>query len=153
MTVAFEVRVDVAAPPEAVWAAVTDWPAQREWIPGTVVGVVHGDGRSVGSRIFAFTGVADIGFLDTIEIVEWQPPHRCRARHLGRLMRGHGVFAVEPHGERGATFVWTEELRPPLWPLGLAAAWLARPLLEAVMRRAGRTLAARCAAVTAGPRG
>ena len=145
MSVTFEVRVDVDAPPDAVWAAMTDWPAQREWIPGTVVGVVHGDGRSVGSRLFAFTGIADIGFLDTLEIVEWQPPRRCRVRHLGRLLRGHGVLAVEPRGD-AATFVWIEELTAPFGPLGRAVMTVGRPAFQAGMRRAGRTFAARCAA-------
>ena len=146
MTGTLRVRVPVQAPPEVVWAAVTDWPAQHEWIPGTMVGVVHGDGRSVGSRLFGFTGVADIGFLDHLEITEWQPPHRCRMRHLGTLLRGYGEFAVEPNGAGGATFVWTEELDPPLGPLGALGLRLGRPAFQAVMRRAGRTLAARCAA-------
>ena len=144
MSTILEVRVEVDAPPEVVWAAVTDWSAQREWIPGTVVGVVHGDGRSVGSRLFAFTGVADIGVLDTLEITEWQPPRRCRVRHLGTLLRGYGVFAVEDRDPGGATFVWTEELRPPLGLLGRAALSVGRPAFQAVMRRAGRNLAAGC---------
>lgn len=148
MTTRFDVRAEIDAPPEVVWAAVTDWSAQRDWMPGTVVGVVHGDGRSVGSRLFAFTGVADLGFLDALEITEWQPPRRCRVRHLGKLLRGYGVFAVEPRGE-ASTFVWTEELEPPLGPLGAAGLWLSRPVAQAVMRRAGRNLAARCTAKAA----
>jgi Polyketide cyclase / dehydrase and lipid transport len=143
MTVTLEARVDIDAAPEVVWAAVTDWPAQGKWIPGTVVGVVEGDGRSVGSRLFAFTGVADIGFLDIMEITEWQPPHRCQVRHLGRLLRGYGLFAVEPRGQ-AATFVWAEELQPPFGLLGHAGLWLGRPVFEALLRRAARTLAAWC---------
>lgn len=143
MTVRYEVRVEVDAPAEVVWAVVTDWEGQRGWIPATVVAVVAGDGRSAGSRLFAFTGLADIGMLDTLEIVEWAPPRRCRMRHLGRLLRGYGVFAVEPRAA-GATFVWTELLEPPLGWLGRAGMSLLRPVAEATMRRAGRTLAALC---------
>jgi hypothetical protein len=143
MIVTLEARVDVDAAPDVVWAAVTDWPTQGKWIPGTVVGVVEGDGRSIGSRLFAFTGIADIGFLDIMEITEWQPPRRCRVRHLGRLLRGYGVFAVEPRGQ-AATFVWTEELQPPFGPLGHAGLRLGRPVFEALLRRAARSFAAWC---------
>ncbi|HEY3261330.1 MAG TPA: SRPBCC family protein [Pseudonocardiaceae bacterium] len=144
MSVTFEVRVPVAAPAELVWAAITDWPAQGEWMPGTVVVVADGDGRTVGTRLFAFTGLADVGFLDVLEIVDWQPPHRCRMRHLGRLLHGYGEFTVEAGGDGGSTFVWTEVLRPPLGPLGHLALLLLRAPSEALMRRGGRALAAMC---------
>jgi carbon monoxide dehydrogenase subunit G len=143
VSVTIEARVDVDAPPEVVWEAVTDWPAQREWVPGTVVGVTSGDGRSAGSTLWAFTGLADVGFLDTMEIVEWQPPRRCRVRHLGRLLRGHGEFAVEPRGGN-ATLVWTEELDPPLGPIGWLGLRLGRPVFQAGLRRAARNFAVWC---------
>jgi carbon monoxide dehydrogenase subunit G len=141
----FHATMEVAAPAAVVWAVVTDWEAQREWIPGTSVHVVHGDGGSVGSRLVAFTGIADVGFLDTFEIVEWQPPRRCRVRHTGRLLRGDGIFEVKPLGDR-ATFHWSERLEPPFWLLGRIGMPLVRPLVEAGLRRACRNLAARCVA-------
>ena len=55
-------EVIVEAPPEAVFAALTDWPTQGEWMLGTRVWA-DGDGRGVGARISAFTGVGRIGFL------------------------------------------------------------------------------------------
>ncbi|HEY0636916.1 MAG TPA: SRPBCC family protein, partial [Pseudonocardiaceae bacterium] len=136
MSTRFEVRIDVDAPPGLVWSVVTDWPAQRDWIPATTVHVIAGDGRSTGSRIVAFSGLADIGVLDTMEITEWEPPRRCRVRHLGRLLRGTGEFAVEPRGA-GSTFVWVEDLEPPFGPLGRVGLPLVRPLFEAGLRRGG----------------
>jgi hypothetical protein len=126
------VRVSIAAPVADAWAAVTDWSRQGEWMLGTRVGVVQGDGRSVGSRLFGFTGVWDVGFLDVLEIVEWEPPSRCRAVHLGKLLRGSAEFAVSARGA-GAIVSWTERLEPPV---GLAA-----PLLGWGMRRSLRRLA------------
>lgn len=150
MTTRFEVRVDVDSPPDVVWSVVTDWAAQREWIAGTVVHVVAGDGRSVGSRVAAFTGLADIGFLDTMEITEWEPPLRCRVRHTGRLLRGDGLFEVRPRGT-GSTFVWSEDLEPPFGLLGRVGLPLVRPAFEAGLRRGAPRLRALCAARAALP--
>lgn len=126
--------VEIAAPAEVVWAALTDWPRQSDWMLGTRVGVVAGDGRSVGSRLWGFTGIFDVGFLDVLEITEWAPPHRCQARHLGRLLRGSAEFTIEPRGD-GVLLTWTERLAPPLSLTG--------PLLALGMRGSLRRLAAR----------
>ena len=46
------VPVDVDAPAETVWHAVTDWAAQGEWMLGTRVTVDGpGDGRQLGARL------------------------------------------------------------------------------------------------------
>lgn len=145
MTTRFEARIDVDAPPAVVWSVVVDWELQRRWILGTTVHVIGGDGRSVGSRLAAFTGVHDIGFLDTMEITAWDDERRvCHVRHLGKLLRGDGEFAVEARGEH-ATFVWSEDLEPPFGPLGRVALPLARPVVEASLRLGGRKLRALCA--------
>lgn len=127
------VEVPVGGPPAAVWAVLTDWSRQGEWMLGTRTGVVSGDGHSVGSRLWGFTGLGDVGFLDVLEITEWEPPSHCRARHLGRLMRGEADFRVIASGD-GAVVRWTERLAPPAGLLGPALAW--------GMRRSLRRLAA-----------
>lgn len=131
--------VEVAAPPEVAWAVLTDWSRQHEWMLGTRVWVVGGDGRSAGSRLIGFTGVADIGFVDHLEIVEWIPGRRCRARHLGTLLRGSAEFSVEPAGA-GTLVRWTERLEPPFGPLGALGLRVARPALAWGMLRSLRRL-------------
>ena len=125
---------DVPAPATVVWRVLTDWSHQGEWMLGTRVTVVSGDGQSVGTRLFGFTGIADIGFLDELEIVEWTPPRLCRARHLGTLLRGSATFTVDPH-PGGSTVTWTESLETPAGRLGPVLAW--------GMRRSLRRLASR----------
>ena len=49
--------VDVDAPPEQVWAALTDWVRQGEWILATDVRPVIGPARGVGGRLVAVTGL------------------------------------------------------------------------------------------------
>lgn len=129
------VRVDVQAPPETVFAAATDWARQDEWILGTRVRVLRGDGRSVGSEIEAVTGVRGIGVTDSMRITVWEAPQRCVVRHTGRVVRGAGIFAVQPRGRAAATFEWTERLELPFGALGRLG-WIAvRPVFGWGLRR------------------
>ncbi|SDG76278.1 Polyketide cyclase / dehydrase and lipid transport [Lentzea fradiae] len=106
MSTELELSVEVAAPPDTVFRAMTDWERQSEWVFGTRVSVVEGDGRSVGSEIDAVT----FGVSDRMRITRWDPPHAVEVLHLGRVVRGTGVFAV-----RGGRFVWTERLDVPFF--------------------------------------
>ena len=125
------VPVDVNAPAEAVWRAVTDWPGQGEWMLGTRVEVSSGgEGRHLGATLSAVTGVGPLGFTDTMEIVEWAPPRRCVVRHTGRVVRGDGVFEVVALGPERARFLWSELLDLPLGALGR----LGWPLVVPVFR-------------------
>jgi hypothetical protein len=128
-------RVDVNAPPETVFAAATDWERQGEWMLGTTVRVRRGDGRSVGSQLEAVTGIRGIGVTDSMQITVWEAPARCEMRHLGRVVRGTGIFAVQPHGGEAATFEWTEQLELPLGVLGELAWPLVRPVFGWGLRR------------------
>ncbi|MGH3795029.1 MAG: SRPBCC family protein [Pseudonocardiaceae bacterium] len=121
-------RVDVAAPPETVFAAATDWERQGEWILGTTVRVRGGDGRSVGSEVEAVTGVRGIGVTDSMRITVWDAPLRCEVRHTGRVVRGLGIFTVRPRGRTAATFEWTEQLELPLGVLGRLGWMVVRPV-------------------------
>jgi uncharacterized protein YndB with AHSA1/START domain len=133
--------VDVRAPAGTTWLALTDWTRQGEWMLGTRVEVVEGNGRSVGSRLAAFTGVAGIGFTDTMEITSWEPPVRCSVRHLGSVVQGTGVFQVVPKDATRSTFVWAEHLRLPFGPLGRLGRPVARPVFALGVRQSLRRFA------------
>jgi hypothetical protein len=139
------VPVDVRAPAEAVWRTVTDWPGQGDWIIGTRVEVEGGgDGRHLGARLRAFTGVGRVGFLDTMEIVEWDPPRRCLVRHTGKVVRGDGVFEVVPLASERARFLWTELVDLPLGAVGVLGWRAAAPAVRWGIARSLRTMARRC---------
>ncbi|WP_370946797.1 SRPBCC family protein [Amycolatopsis sp. cg5] len=110
--------VEVNAPAGTTWLALTDWARQREWMLGTDVRVLEGNGRSVGTKLAAFTGLAGIGFTDTMEITTWEPPVRCVVRHLGSIVKGTGVFQVTSNGPHRSTFVWAEHLSLPFGLVG-----------------------------------
>lgn len=119
-----EVRqsVQVQEAAEVVWATATDWSRQSEWMLGTKVYVTSGDGAGPGSQLVAFTGLGDIGFLDSMEIIEWEPPLRCVMRHHGTLVRGTGGFRVVRSTADSSTFLWWERFEVPaagsaVWPL------------------------------------
>jgi hypothetical protein len=133
--------VDIAASAGTTWLALTDWPRQHEWMLGTKVRVVSGDGRSVGSRLSAVTGLGPLGFTDTMEITAWEPPVRCTVRHLGRLVRGAGAFHVQAKGPQSSTFVWTESLNLPFGPVGRMGWPLAKPAFALGVRESLRRFA------------
>jgi len=131
------VAVPVRASAGDVWAALTDWDAQGEWMAATRVRAVDGDGgHRVGARIEAFTGWGRLGFLDTMVVEEWRPPMRCVVRHTGSVVRGTGVFEIspDPRADDRVQLIWHEYLE---LPGGAAGAWgfaVARPLLVYFVR-------------------
>lgn len=123
----------VAASVERTWAGITDWRRQGEWMLGTTVTPLHQDGQGVGGTLRAFTGLGRVGVPDPMEITGWNPPYACQVRHLGKVVRGVGVFAVEPR-QGGSTFCWREELELPLGVLGRLGWPLVRPLFTLGVR-------------------
>jgi carbon monoxide dehydrogenase subunit G len=140
-------RIDVEAPPEQVWAALTDWTRQGEWMLATDVETVDGPAQGVKGRLAARTGLKlpgrrrHVGVLDTMVITDWEPPRRVVVQHTGRVVRGPGIFEVQPRGE-GSTFVWTEQLWLPLGYLGVAGWPLAKPFVALGVRLSLRRFAA-----------
>jgi uncharacterized protein YndB with AHSA1/START domain len=142
--VTLELRMHMPASEQAVWDAITDWETQGRWMLGTRVWVGQGDGRSIGSRIDAFTGVGRLGFLDTMNITSWDPPRRCEVLHTGRVVRGVGWMGTEPAvgvptaegaaSTQSCVFIWGERLELPLGWLGRLG-WLAvGPLMKLGVR-------------------
>jgi len=141
-----EVRasVDVAASVEEVFAAFTDWAAQGEWMVGTTVDVIKGDGRSVGSELSAFTGAHlgfRVGFLDTMTITLWEEPYRVDVLHTGRVVRGTGVMEVVELADGRSRFLWSEDLDLPLGALGRLGWPVVRPAFVAGVNHSLKKLA------------
>jgi len=123
--------VVVQADQERVWALALDWSRQREWIWATTVD----GGQGLGAHVSGRTGIGPLGFTDPMLITHWDPPRRCTVTHLGRLVRGDGVFEVTQVADGGqprTEFTWTERIELPLPPA------LGRPLAAAVIAPAAR---------------
>ena len=138
------IDVLVDAPAAAVWAAVVDWDRQSEWMLGTTVRSTTNGGVGVGGGIEARTGLGAgnrRGFLDTMVITEWEPPHRCAVLHTGKVVRGTGLFEVFALPGGRSRFVWSEELELPLGRLGRAGWPLVKPAFVAGVRASLNKLA------------
>jgi hypothetical protein len=98
--VALTEQVNVDASPETVFAAATDWDRQREWMLGTTVRVLRGDGRSIGSELEAVTGIAGIGVADRCHL----RVDRAAGAAVGPAGRG-GVATGPPAIQLGSTVV------------------------------------------------
>ena len=128
-------KATVDVPADRLWAVLADWSRQGEWIPLTTVRTVSGDGRGVGGRIEAWTGVGRIGFNDQMVITHWDPPRRCEVLHLGPVVRGEGGFEVTATDADAAQVEWWESFELPLGRFGRAGWRLTEPMWRAALDR------------------
>jgi uncharacterized protein YndB with AHSA1/START domain len=135
MTVPISASIVVSAPPERVFAAATDWPGQQNWIFATSTTATRGPGSAVGDEIAARTGFGPLGFLDTMTITEWDPPHRCTVRHTGRVVRGTATFGVTAEGPGRSRFTWDEQVEAPGGAIGRAGLRAGRAVFAFFLRR------------------
>ena len=108
--------------------------------------IVGGPAQGVGGRLAARTGVPlpggrHLGLLDTMVITKWNAPRLDEVQHTGRLIRGPGIFEIEPRGEH-STLVWTERLYLPYGYLGELGWFLVRPFAVLGIRRSLERFAA-----------
>lgn len=128
------VGVEASAPPEQVWAAITDWARQGEWMLATKVRRISTTRTGLGTEIEALTGLGRFGVRDTMRVTEWDPPWRCTMQHTGRMIRGRGIFEVSAR-PGGSRFSWTEDLELPFGIVGRAGWPLVRPLTRWGLQR------------------
>ena len=97
----------------------------------------------VGSRLAAFTGIAGIGFLDTMVVTEYDPPWRWVMQHEGAFVRVSGS-SRSPRRPTGCRFTWAEELDLPFGLIGRLGWPLVKPIahlgLLGLLRRMARQL-------------
>ncbi|WP_433181359.1 SRPBCC family protein [Actinoallomurus sp. CA-150999] len=136
-TVAVHASADVAAPAERVWEVLVDWPRHAEWVPFTRAEGGAGDGASLE----AWTGIGPVGFLDTMVISEWRPPHRVRVLHTGTLVRGEGRFDLLDLPEGRCRVTWAELIHLPFGPVGRVGWFAVGPLARLMLRTSLRRLA------------
>lgn len=116
--------VIVNAPAPTVFAALTAWERQSDWIPFTRVRVVQGDGGE-GSLVEAITTIGPAELRDEMRVIKVDPPYKVRVVHCGRLLRGPGVLRCTPMDRGRTQVVWHEWFHLP----GGAAGRFAWPVL------------------------
>lgn len=132
--------VELDATAEETWEAAVDWPGQRRWVLASSVKATSGDGRGVNATVEARTGIGPLALHDPMEIVEWDPPHRLRLRHVGAFVRGDAVYEVTRLPDGRSKLEWSEMLEAPGMLLsGLYA--LGVPIFGVVIRLSLRRFA------------
>ncbi len=142
MTVHLSCSQPISAPAQAVFDAITDWPAQGQWMLGTRVEIRSGTGAEVGSQLAAWTGLGPAGFWDTMTITAWDAPHVVDVLHTGSVVKGTGTMAVRATSPTTSTFVWSEDLDIPLGVIGALGWPLVRPGFLAGVKASLRRFAA-----------
>jgi len=127
----------IDAPVEQVWDVLTDWDVHDRWM---VLTRAEG-GRAKGASVKAFTGVGRLGFVDTMTITVWEPPHRAVVRHTGKVVRGSGAFEVQPLADQRSRVVWSEWLQLPFGLVGHLGWPVARIFARAGVQYSLRRLA------------
>ena len=116
--------VIVNAPAAKVFAALTDWNSQSEWMPLTKVRVVEGDG-GVGSLVEAVTVLGPAVLRDELRVVRMDAPYEVRVVHCGKVLRGPGSIRCTPMAGDRTQVVMHEWFHLP----GGAAGRIAWPVL------------------------
>ena len=141
-----------SGPPEAIWALITDWEHQDDWMLEASDFVVVSDAREgVGVEAEATIRIGGISTRDRVRVGEWEPPRRLAIEHLG-WVKGRGTIELTPVAGNRTHVWWQEELRPPLGPLGALGMTAFKPLMARVFRRDLRILAGLARARAAGRR-
>ena len=111
---AVEVTADIKAPPEAVWARLTDARGFASW--NSTVQSIEGP-IEPGHRL-AIQVPAAPGRTFRPDVVGFDPPHRMTWREGSMPMfRGIRTFTVEPVEGGSSKFTMREELRGVMLPL------------------------------------
>ncbi|HET9872437.1 MAG TPA: SRPBCC family protein [Propionibacteriaceae bacterium] len=153
MSVRLRTALEVRASAPQVWARLTDWAGQRDWIPLTTVTVLTAHAAGLGVRASALSGFqvgrVPVGLLDRFIVTGWTPPTGREAGslevlHLGPCFTGPGIFEVEPTGVDISRVICTEVFELPGGRPVEAATRLLLPtmrvLLRSSLRKLGRLL-------------
>ena len=131
------------APPERVWADLSDLSRHVEWMSdATAIRFLTERRAGVGTTFDCDTKVGPIRMVDRIEITEWAPGKAMGVRHHG-FVTGRGRFTLKRAVGGRTQFTWKERLALPHWLGGSVGALALKPVLTWVWRRNLRNLQAR----------
>lgn len=140
--VTIELSATLPGPPDIVWALITDWEHQDEWMLEASDFVVTSELREgVGVEGEATIRIAGISTRDRVRVVGWEPSHRLALRHLGWVTGLEELF-LTPLGDDSTFFFWRQDLEPPLGIAGEIGMRVLKPLMKRAFSQDLRVLAA-----------
>lgn len=136
-----EILETMPGPAEVVWALITDWEHQGDWmLEASSFEVTSPHREGVGVEAKATVRIAGIRTRDRVRVSMWEPPRILVIDHLG-WVKGAGEIQLAPIRE-GTRIRWRETLFAPkaLGPVGRLGLRLAAPLMRRIFRRDLRVL-------------
>jgi uncharacterized protein YndB with AHSA1/START domain len=130
-----ELSIIIDAPPEKVWASVSDLASHTEWMRDAVaIRFVSRVTAGEGAMMDCDTKVGPFRLTDRLLVTEWQPGRSIAIRHEGAVT-GTGRFSLAAADHGRTRFTWSEQLHFPWWMGGPAAALAAGPVLARTWRQ------------------
>jgi uncharacterized membrane protein len=125
--VTVEIRTHIAAPPDAVWARLTDHEGMPGWLKGLHGVTLEPPGKPERNGIGAIRVLRAPGLRLREQVVAWSPPRHYEYKVLdGAPLRDHlGRVEVQPAAQ-GTDVVWRIRFHPAVRGTG----WLLRLLLH-----------------------
>jgi carbon monoxide dehydrogenase subunit G len=146
-----DTQIQIAAPPEAVWAVVMDPQRLADWV--TIhrhLGEVSNGAPKPGFRMDQTLHLRGANFKVHWELAECDAGRRAVWHGRGPARsRATTEYIVEPDGA-GTRFHYRNEFHPPLGPLGAAAS---RALIGGISEREATRTLERLKALLEGPNG
>lgn len=135
------VSIDIAATPQKVWSIVEPVERHIDWMADAVaIRFQTEQTRGTGTTFFCDTKVGPIKLVDVMTITAWEPEKVMGVTHTG-VVTGTGEFTLEPLGDFGTRFTWTESLVFPWWLGGPIGAFVGGQIvMKAIWRRNLREL-------------
>lgn len=139
-----EVVEDVAAPRGIVWAVLTEWERQPEWmLDAKEIHVLTPERTGEGVTLRCPTNLMGITVQDVMRVTGWEEPSYLEVTHLGKIITGHGAFELAELDRATTRITWWEEIDPPLGVFGeWGASTFVLPVIRRIFARSLRGLAA-----------
>lgn len=131
---------EVEASRPVVWRVLTRWEQQADWmLDARAVEVLTPQRTGEGVTLRCPTNLLGVVVDDVMRVTGWEEPSYLEVTHLGRVITGHGAFALEALDGARTRITWWEQITPPLGALGeWGASRVVRPVLARIF---GRSLA------------
>ena len=133
MAHSIEVSVQVPAPIEGVWDALSRIETHTEWMTDAIaIEFLTEQRRGVGTRIRVPTRIGPLTTVDHMTFTAWEPPNRMAIAHEGKFT-GIGEFTLVAVND-ATEITWREEVRFPTAFGGRLGERIAAPILRRVWR-------------------